>query len=62
MSTYLSVEFFERQFERRIHLVPGGTMVVIVLMHGTTHMDMFDPMPIACFRGASCRRNFPAGG
>ena len=56
-----SIEFFDRQFERQIHLVPGGTMVVNVLMDGTTYMDMFDPMPIACFRGVSCRRNFSAG-
>lgn len=25
------------------HLVPGGTMVVNVLVEGTTYMDMFDP-------------------
>ncbi|QHE76889.1 methyltransferase domain-containing protein [Hydrogenophaga sp. PBL-H3] len=25
------------------HLVPGGTMVVNVLIEGTTYMDMFDP-------------------
>ncbi len=27
----------------QVHLVPGGTMVVNVLVEGTTYMDMFDP-------------------
>lgn len=27
----------------QLHLVPGGTMVVNVLVEGTTYMDMFDP-------------------
>ena len=56
-----SIKFFDRHFERQIHLVLGGTIVANVLMDGTTYMDMFDPMPIACFRGVSCRRNFSAG-
>jgi hypothetical protein len=38
-----SIEFFDRNFERQVHLVPGGTMVVNVLMDGTTYMDKFDP-------------------
>ena len=27
----------------QLHLMPGGTMVVNVLVEGTTYMDMFDP-------------------
>lgn len=36
MGTNRSVEFFDRHFERQIHLVPGATMVVNVLMDGAT--------------------------
>jgi tellurite methyltransferase len=31
------------------HLVPGGTLVVNVLVEGTTYMDMFDPVQHCLF-------------
>ncbi len=33
------------------HLVPGGAMVVNVLVEGTTYMDMFDPRAHCLFPG-----------
>jgi tellurite methyltransferase len=33
------------------HLMPGGTLVVNVLVEGTTYMDMFDPVQHCLFPG-----------
>jgi tellurite methyltransferase len=43
--------------ELEAHLRPGGTIVVNVLVEGTTYMDMFDPQAFCLFeRDALFRR------
>jgi tellurite methyltransferase len=44
--------------ELEAHLRPGGTLIVNVLVEGTTYMDMFDPQSHCLFRRDALSRRF----
>jgi tellurite methyltransferase len=44
--------------ELEAHLKPGGTLVINVLVEGTTYMDMFDPQGHCLFRRDALARRF----
>ena len=44
--------------ELEVHLRPGGTMIVNVLVEGTTYMDMFDPQGHCLFERDALSRRF----
>jgi tellurite methyltransferase len=46
--------------ELEAHLRPGGTIIVNVLVEGTTYMDMFDPQAFCLFERESLSRRYAA--
>lgn len=44
--------------ELESHLLPGGTLIVNVLVEGTTYMDMFDPQGYCLFERDALTRRF----
>ncbi|OYY67266.1 MAG: hypothetical protein B7Y51_00145 [Burkholderiales bacterium 28-67-8] len=46
--------------ELEAHLRPGGTIIVNVLVEGTTYMDMFDPQAFCLFEREALARRYAA--